>query len=92
MVECNGEAASLISKEVAIDFLGGHENKMCAQVAEFLMDIFHGVIEEVGHGYWNGGLIRGTGLGGSDPLPMLVHVTIFLICGDGDVVVCLLQC
>jgi hypothetical protein len=29
IVGCDGEAANLISEEVAIDFVYGHENKMC---------------------------------------------------------------
>jgi hypothetical protein len=28
-VGCDGEVASLIGKEVAIDLIDGHENKMC---------------------------------------------------------------
>ncbi len=76
-VGCYGEAANLIGKEVAIDFVDGHENKMCAIVVGFWRDIFHGVIEEVGHRYWVGSWIGRTGLDGSDPLPILVHVTLF---------------
>jgi hypothetical protein len=49
MVGCDGELASLIGEEVAIDLVDGHENKMCVQVVELLRDIFHKVIKEVGH-------------------------------------------
>jgi hypothetical protein len=45
----DGEAAGLISEEVAIDLVDGYENKVCAQVVGFLWDIFHGVREEVWH-------------------------------------------
>jgi hypothetical protein len=50
-VGCDGEVAGLIGEEVSIDFVDGHKNKMCAQVAGFLRNIFHGAIKETGHGY-----------------------------------------
>jgi hypothetical protein len=51
VVGCDRKAASLVCEEIAIDFVDGHENEMCARVAGFLSDIFHGVIEEVGCRY-----------------------------------------
>jgi hypothetical protein len=74
---CDGEAAGLIGEEVDIDLVDGHENKMCAQVVGFLRDIFYGVIKEVWHVYWLGCCIGWTGLGGLDPLAILVHVPHF---------------
>jgi hypothetical protein len=63
---------------------------MFARVTGFLKDIFHGVIKEVRDGQWLGCWIGGTGLDGSNPLLILVHVTLLQFCGDGDVVECLL--
>ncbi len=50
-VGCDGEAASLVGEEVAIDLVDDHEDKMCAHIVGFLRDIFHGVIKEVWHLY-----------------------------------------
>jgi hypothetical protein len=46
MVGCDWEAACLICEEVAIDFVDGHENKVCVGVVGFLRDILHGVIDD----------------------------------------------
>ena len=53
-VGCDGEAAGLIGEEYIIDFVDGHENKMCASVVWFLRDILHGVIGDVWHLNWLG--------------------------------------
>jgi hypothetical protein len=90
MVGRDGEAACLIGEEVTIDFIDGHKNKMCAGVVGFLRDILHGVIEVVRHQNYFGCWIGKTGLGGSNTLAILIHVSYFRFCGDGDVVVCLL--
>ena len=82
--------ASLIGEEVAIDFIAGHENRMCACVVGLLRDIIHGVIDNVCHPNWLGCWIGKTGLGGLDILAILIHVSHFRFCGDRDVVVCLL--
>jgi hypothetical protein len=37
-------------------------------------DIIHGVIKDVWHSCWLGGLNSRTGLGGSDSLAILIHV------------------
>jgi hypothetical protein len=50
----DGEGACLIGEEVAIDFIDGHENKMCEGVAGFLRDFLHGVINDVRHPNWLG--------------------------------------
>jgi hypothetical protein len=46
-VGCDWEAACLIFEEVAIGFVDGHENELCAGVVGFLRDILHGVIKDV---------------------------------------------
>ncbi len=87
-VGCDGEAACLIGEKVVIDFIDGHENKMCVAVVGFLRDILHGVIKDVRHLKWLGCWIGKTGLGGSDPLAISIHVSHFRLCGDRDVMVC----
>ncbi len=49
----DGEAVCLIREEVAIDFIDGYENKVCAGVVGFLRDILHGVIDNVRHPKWS---------------------------------------
>ncbi len=49
MVGHDGEAACRISDKIVIDFIDGHENKMCASIVGFLRDILHGVINDVRH-------------------------------------------
>ncbi len=83
----DGEVASLLGAEVAVDFVDGHENKMCVG---FLRDILHGVINAFWNPNWLGCWIGKTGLGGLDILAILIHVSHFRFCGDRDVVVCLL--
>ncbi len=61
-VGCDGEAASLIGEEVAINFIDGHENKMCARVVGFLRDILHWVINNVRYLNWLSCWIGKTGL------------------------------
>ncbi len=84
----DGVAAGLISEEVAIDFIDGHENKMCACVVGFLRDILHGIINDVRHPNWFGCWIGKTGWGGSYILAILIHVSHFKFCEDRDVVAC----
>jgi hypothetical protein len=86
VVGCDGEAACLTSEEVAIYFIDGHENEVCAGVVRFPRDILHGVIKDVRHPKWLGCWI---GLGGSDSLAILIHVPHFGFCGDRDVMACL---
>ncbi len=71
----DGEAAGFIGDENAIDFVDGHENKMCACVLGFPRDIFHGVINAVCHPNWLGSWIGKTELGGLDTLAILIHVS-----------------
>ncbi len=87
VVGCDGEAACLISEKVAIDFVDGHENKVCAGVVGFLKDILHGFIKDVRHSKW---LSCWIGLSGLVPLAILIHVSHFRFCGDRDVTACLL--
>jgi hypothetical protein len=54
MVGCDREAACLMSEEVAIDFIDGHENKVSVGVVGFLRNILHGVIEDVRNPKWHG--------------------------------------
>ncbi len=84
----DGEAASLICEEVAIDFIDGNENKMCACVVGFLRDILHGIIDNVRQPNWLGCWIMKMGLGGSDTLAISIHVSHFRFCGDRDVAAC----
>ncbi len=70
----DGELASLIGREVAIDIVDGHENEMCAQVVGFLRDIAHGVINNVWHTNWLGCWIWKTGMGEFNTLAILIHV------------------
>ncbi len=63
---------------------------MHVQVVGFLRDIVHGVIKDVLHPYWFRGWNGRTGLGGLDPLAILINVPHLRFCGDGDVVACLL--
>ncbi len=86
----DGEAACLIGEEVAIDFIDGHENKMCVGVVGVLRDILHGVMDNVRHPNWLGFWIGKTGLDGLDTLAILIHVSHFRFCGDRDVAACLL--
>ncbi len=76
----DGEAVCLISDEVAIDFIDGHENEMCAGVVGFLRDILHGVVNNVRHPNRLGSWIGKTGLGGLDTLAILIHVSHFRLC------------
>ncbi len=69
----------MIGEEVAIDFIGGHENKVSTGVEGFLRDIFHRVVEVVGNLKWHG---CWSGLSGLDSLVLLVHVSLFGFCGD----------
>jgi hypothetical protein len=78
-VRRDGKVASLIGEEIAIDFVDGHENEMCACVVGFLRDILHWVINNVWHPNWLGCWIGKTGLGGSDTLAFLIHVSHFEI-------------
>ncbi len=87
-VGCDGEVASLISKEDAIDFIHGHENQMCVGVVGFLRDILHGVIKNVRYPKWLGCCIGLTGLGGLDPLAILIHVSHIRFCENSDVMAC----
>ncbi len=88
-VGCDREAACLISEEVAIDLVDGHEDKVSAGIVGFLRDILRRVIKDVGnlkwHGYWSG-------LSGLDSLALLIHVSHFGFCGDRDVTACPLRC
>ncbi len=84
----DGEAAGLISEEVSIDFIDGHENEMCACALGFLRDILHGVINDVRHLNGLGCWIGKTGLSGSDTLAILIHVPHLRFCGDRDVAAC----
>jgi hypothetical protein len=86
----DGEAASFIGEEAAIDFVDGHVNKMCACVVGFLRDILHGFIGDVWHPKWLGSWIEKTGLSGLDSFAILIHMFQFRICGDRDVASCLL--
>jgi hypothetical protein len=88
-VGCNRETNCLISEEVAIDFVDGHEDEVCVGVVGFLMDILHGVIKAVSNLKWHGCL---GGLSGSDSLALLIHVSHFGFCGDRDVRACPLRC
>jgi hypothetical protein len=54
VVGCDGEPACLISEEVTIGFIDGHEQEVCSGVKGFLRDILHGVIEDVRHPKWLG--------------------------------------
>ncbi len=73
-IGCDGKVAYLIGEEVAVDFVDGHENKVCAGVVGFFRDILHGVIEDVRHpkslGCW-------IWLSGLDTLAILIHVSHF---------------
>jgi hypothetical protein len=80
----DGEAAGLISEDVAIDLIDGHDNKMCACVVGFLRDILHGVINNVWNPNWLSCWIGKTGFGGSDSLAILIHVSHFGFCGDRE--------
>jgi hypothetical protein len=84
----DGEVAGLIGEEVAIDFIAGHENRMCACVVGLLRDIIHGVIDNVCHPNWIGCWIGKTRLGGSGTLVISIHVSHFRFCGDRDVAAC----
>ncbi len=87
-VGCDGEVASMISEEVSIDFIDGHENKMCVCDVGFLRDILHGVINDVRHPNWLGYWIGKTRMSGSDTLATLFHMSHLRFCGDRDVAVC----
>ncbi len=84
----DGEAAGLIGEEVAIDFIDGHENKLCVCDVGFLRDILHGVIDDVRHQNWLSCWIGKTVLGGLDTLAILIHESHFRLCGDRDVTAC----
>jgi hypothetical protein len=70
----DGEAAGLISEEVAIDLVDGHKREMCACIVEFPRNIFHGVIDNIWHKNWLDFWIGKTRLGGLDTLAILIHV------------------
>jgi hypothetical protein len=82
------EAACLIGEEVAINFIDGHENKICTGVVGFLRGILHGVVNNVRHPNWLSCWIGKTGLGGLDTLAILIHVFHFRFCGDRHVAAC----
>jgi hypothetical protein len=44
----------VIGEEVAIDFVGGHEDKVSSSVVGFLRDFLHRVIKDVGNLKWHG--------------------------------------
>ncbi len=47
------EAVCLIGKEVVIDFVDGHEDKVSAGVVGFLREIVHRVVEDVRNLRWH---------------------------------------
>jgi hypothetical protein len=72
--------ACLIGKEVAIDFIDGHEDKVSAGIVGFLRDILHRVIEAVGNLKWHG---CWSGLSGLDSLALLVVRILWRLRCDG---------
>jgi hypothetical protein len=67
VVGCDGKVACLIGEEVTIDFIGGHNNKMCVCVVGFLRDILLGSSKMSGT---QNGLVHGFGrLGWVDQTP-----------------------
>jgi hypothetical protein len=79
VVQCNEEAASLISEEVSIGFIDGHEDKVSAGIVGFLRDILHRVVKAVGNLKWHGSW---SGLSDFDSLALLIHVSHIRFCGD----------
>jgi hypothetical protein len=69
-VRCDREVACLISEEVAIDFVDGHEDEVSAGVVGFLRDILHRVVKDAGNLMWHG---CWSGLSGLDSLALLIH-------------------
>jgi hypothetical protein len=88
-VGCDRETACLISEEVAIDFVGGHEDEVHVGIVGFLRNIFHGVIKAARNLKWHGCWSR---LSGVDSLALLIHVSHFGFCGDRDMMACWLRC
>ncbi len=73
-VGCDRETACLIGEEVAIDFVDGHENKVCAGAVGFLSNILHVVIKAVRNLTWYG---CWSGVSRLDSLALLIHVSHF---------------
>ncbi len=53
-VGCDWKTACLIGEEVPVDFVDGYEDKVCAGIVGFLMDILHGVIKAIRNLKWHG--------------------------------------